>query len=142
MLVFMPLCQQCTTAHGWLGKKWVFLKYLLPPGPFCPLFFYSQSLDCQVCGDFYWLHCQLRLSSSPGLYLGALRVGAPRSRDLVGRSPGMQSRPQSRAQAGSPRGQKYMGLWRTRLQRNHLGGLIMATVIGSLATNVTDIAVY
>lgn len=48
----MLLCQQCITVHSWLGKRCAFLKNLLPSGPFCPLSFYSQSLECRTVKVF------------------------------------------------------------------------------------------
>lgn len=74
-------------------------------------------------------------------FIQDLWLGTLRSRDLDGLSPRMWPKTWNTAQTGPPRGQKYMedktpeeSLWG--------GGLITAVIIGSLATSVTDIALY
>lgn len=133
----MLLCQQCTTAHSCLRKNRVFLKCLLPPGLFCLFSFYSQSLECE---GFCQLHYQLWLSNCPGLYPGSV-VGNTEEQGSGWPKPKDVAKDMEHGSDRAPKGTEVHGGQDSRGVT--LGGvLITAVIIGSLATSVTDIALY
>lgn len=145
MLFLVPLCQRCTTAHGWLGKKMGISEIPSPSWSVLSPFLLQPVFGVSDCEGFCWLCCQLWLSSSPELYLWGSVGGSTEDQGSGWPKPRDVAKDAERGSGRVPKGpftEVHGALEDKTPEEPPWGVLIMATVIGSLATNVTDISVY